>query len=97
MKEKGFFVQPTVLVDVPLTSRIWKEEIFGPVLSIREFLTEDEAVAIANDTEYGLAGAVFSADDARTDRVARKLRVGEAIVMTTETCFPVVRSCCLML
>eukprot|EP01036_Dinobryon_divergens_P033043 gene33043-42753_t len=85
VQESGFFIPPTVLVDVPVTSRLWKEEIFGPVLCIREFLSEEEAVAVANATEYGLAGAVFSADEARCERVTRKLRVG---IMWKNCCQP---------
>jgi betaine-aldehyde dehydrogenase len=72
----GYYVPPTIFVDVPTTSRVWTEEIFGPVLAVREFMTEDEAVRLANDSEYGLAGAVFSADAERCDRVGRNLRVG---------------------
>jgi betaine-aldehyde dehydrogenase len=51
-KGMGFFIGPTILIDVPTTSRIWTEEIFGPVLCIREFGTEDEAVLVANDSTY---------------------------------------------
>lgn len=72
----GYFVTPTIFVDVPLESRVWNEEIFGPVLCIREFSTEAEAVTIANNSIYGLAAAVFSADAARCDRVAREMRAG---------------------
>lgn len=72
----GYFITPTVFVDVPTESKIWREEIFGPVLCIREFTTEAEALSAANDTVYGLAGAVFSADEARCDRIARGLRAG---------------------
>ena len=56
--------------------RIVKEEIFGPVLSVLTFHTEEEAVALANDTEYGLAGAVITRDGARALRVTRELRAG---------------------
>jgi len=72
----GYFIPPTIIVDPPISANVWKEEIFGPVLSIREFTTEEEAVIEANNTEYGLAGAVFSADLARCDRLAKKMRVG---------------------
>ena len=72
----GYYIPPTIFVDTPTTSKVWNEEIFGPVLCIREFSTEEEAVRVANDSEYGLAGAVFSADAARCDRIARSLRVG---------------------
>ena len=72
----GYYIPPTIFVDVPLDSAAWNEEIFGPVLCIREFTTEEEAVRISNDSEYGLAAAVFSADAARCDRVARAMRAG---------------------
>eukprot|EP01027_Heterolobosea_sp_BB2_P024622 GEZU01037138.1.p1 GENE.GEZU01037138.1~~GEZU01037138.1.p1 ORF type:complete len:496 (+),score=203.08 GEZU01037138.1:106-1593(+) len=73
---KGYFVEPTVFTDVPTSSRIWKEEIFGPVLAMRTFKDEEEAIKLANDTSYGLAGAVMSKDRARCERVAEKLRAG---------------------
>jgi betaine-aldehyde dehydrogenase len=73
---KGYYVEPTVLTDVPLESDAWKEEIFGPVVCVRPFKSEDEAVALANDSRFGLAAAVMSKDDARADRVAAALRAG---------------------
>lgn len=72
----GYFVEPTVFADVPEDSWIWKEEIFGPVVCVRPFDTEDEAVSAANDSRFGLAAAVMSADLARCERVARSLRAG---------------------
>jgi len=72
----GFFIPPTILVDVPTTATVWKEEIFGPVLCIREFSTEQEAVSVANDSCYGLAAAVFSADAERCTRVTKLMRAG---------------------
>lgn len=72
----GYFVQPTIYTNVPTTSRLWNEEIFGPVLCIREFETEEEAIKFANDTEYGLAGAVMSSDKERLERVARRINAG---------------------
>jgi betaine-aldehyde dehydrogenase len=73
---KGFFVEPTVFTDVPLDASIWREEIFGPVLSVRTFKTEEEALRIANDTTFGLGGAVLSNDLERAKRVANGLRAG---------------------
>lgn len=70
----GFFVAPTVLSDVSPTATVAQEEIFGPVLSIIPFDTEEEAVAIANGTIYGIAGAVWSGDPARAQAVARRMR-----------------------
>ena len=64
----GFFVPPTILTDVPTDAAGWSEEIFGPVLCVRPFETEDEAVASANASAYGLAHAVFSADEQRCAR-----------------------------
>jgi betaine-aldehyde dehydrogenase len=74
---KGFFVKPTVFGRVDPTSAIAQEEIFGPVLSIITYRDEDEAVRIANDTPYGLGGAVWAGSDERALRVARRLRTGQ--------------------
>ena len=74
---KGYFVQPTVFGRVDPRSAIAQEEIFGPVLSIIPYREEDEAVMIANGTSYGLAGAVWSADERRAERVARRMRTGQ--------------------
>ncbi|HSS65608.1 MAG TPA: aldehyde dehydrogenase family protein, partial [Gammaproteobacteria bacterium] len=74
--DKGFYVRPTVFSDVSNDMTIAREEIFGPVLSIIPFDSEDEAVSIANDTPYGLTNYVQSTDGARRNRVARRLRSG---------------------
>jgi len=74
---KGFFVKPTVFANVKTTMTIAQEEIFGPVLCIIPYDTEDDAVRIANDTIYGLAGGVWSADVERAKRVARRIRAGQ--------------------
>jgi aldehyde dehydrogenase (NAD+) len=73
---RGFFVRPTVFADVTNDMTIAREEIFGPVLSIIPFETEDQALAIANDTPYGLTNYVQSSDGARRNRLARRLRSG---------------------
>ena len=73
---RGFYVRPTVFADVTNSMTIAREEIFGPVLSILGYETEAEAVSIANDTPYGLAGYVSSGDVERARRVARQLRAG---------------------
>ena len=75
--DRGFFVRPTVFSEVTSDMTIAQEEIFGPVLSILPYDTEDDAVRIANDTVYGLAGGVWSADPARAERVARRMRTGQ--------------------
>ena len=74
--DKGYYIEPTVFDHCRPDMRIVKEEIFGPVLSVLTFHTEEEAVALANDTEYGLAGAVITRDGARALRVTRELRAG---------------------
>lgn len=76
MPAKGFFVEPTILTDVSLDSDVWREEIFGPVVCVRPFSTEAEAIELANDSRYGLAAAVMSADDVRAERVAASFRAG---------------------
>ncbi len=77
---KGYYVKPTVFADVQPSMTIAQEEIFGPVLSILPFADDDEAVRIANGTSYGLAGAVWSGDPARAQRVARRMRTGQVDV-----------------
>jgi betaine-aldehyde dehydrogenase len=72
----GYFVEPTIFAGVPPEARIWKEEIFGPVLSVATFDTEDQALALANTTEFGLAAAVMSSDIERAERVADRLEAG---------------------
>lgn len=74
--DRGYFLEPAIFVDVPVESELWREEIFGPVVAIRRFGTEEEAVSLANDSEYGLAGAVMSKDLERCERVARNLEAG---------------------
>ena len=76
----GYYVKPTVFGRVKNDMTIAREEIFGPVLSIIPYKDEEDAVRIANDTVYGLAGAVWSKDDARAQRVARRIRAGQVDV-----------------
>jgi betaine-aldehyde dehydrogenase len=72
----GYYVQPTIFADVDNRSRIGQEEIFGPVLAVMPFDTEDEVVQLANDTPYGLAGAVWTRDVSRGIRVLKQIRAG---------------------
>src|SRR5580693_2625873 len=78
--DKGYYVEPTIFADVQSKMTIAQDEIFGPVLSILPYDTEDEAVRIANDTIYGLAGGVWSGDPERAMRVARRMRTGQVDV-----------------
>ncbi|TVO63524.1 aldehyde dehydrogenase [Denitromonas ohlonensis] len=75
-KDRGFFVNPTVFADVDNNSRIAREEIFGPVLSIIRYQDEDEAIRIANDSEYGLGGTVWSTDREHAIALARRVETG---------------------
>jgi succinate-semialdehyde dehydrogenase/glutarate-semialdehyde dehydrogenase len=72
----GYFYDPTVLTDVPDDAALLKEEIFGPVAPVRGFSDEDEAIAAANDTEYGLVAYVFTRDLKRALRVVERLETG---------------------
>jgi aldehyde dehydrogenase (NAD+) len=78
--DKGFFVRPTVFSEVDPDSTIAQEEIFGPVLSIIPYETEEEAVEIANNTVYGLAGGVWSGDAEKAKQIARLIRTGQVEV-----------------
>ena len=81
----GYFVPPTIFVDPPIDSRVWKEEIFGPVLCMRSFSAEAEAVKEANNTTYGLAAAVFSTNTETLKRITSNLRAG---IVWTNNCQP---------
>jgi acyl-CoA reductase-like NAD-dependent aldehyde dehydrogenase len=73
---KGYFIEPTVLADVRQEMTVAQEEIFGPVVCVIPFDTEDEAVAIANDIPYGLGCSIWTRDVARAHRVARDIVAG---------------------
>jgi aldehyde dehydrogenase (NAD+) len=76
----GYYVQPTLLADVDPDSQVAKEEIFGPVLTVTAYDTDDDAVAIANNTIYGLSGEVSSADVDRAFEVAKRMRTGNVTI-----------------
>ena len=77
LDRKGYFVHPTVVTNVdPATSRLFQEEIFGPVVTVLPFDDEDEAVALANDSTYGLAATAWTKDLGRAHRLAKRLKAG---------------------
>lgn len=84
---QGYFVEPTILEAHCSDMRIVQEEIFGPVLVVQKFRTEEEAIRLANGTRYGLAGAVFTNDGAKAQRVIRKLRAGITWINTYHPTF----------
>jgi betaine-aldehyde dehydrogenase len=84
---QGWFVSPTIYADVPSTSRLWSEEIFGPVLCTQRFTSEDQALALANDSRFGLVATVISADLTRAERVAKALEVGHVWINSTQAIF----------
>jgi betaine-aldehyde dehydrogenase len=85
---RGFFVRPTVFTEVPLDSALWREEIFGPVLCVRSFASEAEAIALANDSEFGLVASVVSSDSERAERVANALQAGLVWINAPQVIFP---------
>ena len=76
----GFYQAPVLLRDVPSDSRLWQQEIFGPVLAVCPFDTEEEALALANSTDYGLVAGVWTRDGARQLRMARALEAGQVFI-----------------
>ncbi|MEX2211829.1 MAG: gamma-aminobutyraldehyde dehydrogenase [Gaiellaceae bacterium] len=84
--ERGFFVQPTIVTGVTQQSEIVQNEVFGPVVTVQRFESDEEAIAMANDTRYGLAASVFSQDVGRALAAARKLEFGT--VWVNEHLFP---------
>ncbi|MFJ7736189.1 aldehyde dehydrogenase family protein [Lysinibacillus sp. NPDC097287] len=84
---KGYFVAPTIFINTHTDMTIVKEEIFGPVLVVQTFENEEEAIKLANASDFGLAGAVFTSDGAKAQRVIRKLRAGITWVNTYHPTF----------
>jgi len=78
--ENGFFIEPTVFVNVKNHMTIVQEEIFGPVVTVQRFTTEEEAVELANSTVYGLAAGIFTSDGARALRMAKAVESGTIYV-----------------
>ncbi|OWV40938.1 aldehyde dehydrogenase family protein [Mameliella alba] len=85
--EDGCYVEPTIFADVPEDATIWTEEIFGPVVCVKPFKTEEEAIRLANDTRFGLGAAVMSKDLERAERVARAFRAGIVWVNCSQPTF----------
>ena len=79
----GYYIQPTVLTDVARDADVWQKEVFGPVLSVRSFATEQDAVVEANSTPFGLASTVMSSDPAKARRVANRIRAGAVYATST--------------
>ena len=75
-RDNGFYVQPTIYTGLPESARCVKEEIFGPVCHVAPFDSEEQAVAMANDTKYGLAASIWTSDLKRGHRVAQQMNVG---------------------
>jgi aldehyde dehydrogenase (NAD+) len=88
--DRGYYIAPTVFDHVSTSMRIAREEIFGPVLSVLSYSDDEEAIAIANDSDFGLSGSVFSADIARAERIARRVRTGHIAVncFSVDLCAP---------
>ncbi|KAL6706733.1 hypothetical protein ACN47E_005275 [Coniothyrium glycines] len=82
--DKGFFVEPTIFLNPKDDARIYREEIFGPVITIRTFKTEEEAVKLANDTEYGLSACIFTANIPKALRLAKKIDSGMVNINTSQ-------------
>lgn len=85
---RGYFVAPTLYRDVPIESRLWREEIFGPVLCARSVANEEEAIALANDSEFGLAATVISDDPRRASRIGRQLQAGSIWLNSEQLVLP---------
>jgi aldehyde dehydrogenase (NAD+) len=86
--DSGFYVEPTIFLDPKDDARIYREEIFGPVITIRTFKTEEEAIELANDTSYGLSSCIFTSSMSRALRVSKSLEAGTVNVNTSHSIHP---------
>ncbi|GAA0415764.1 aldehyde dehydrogenase family protein [Cocleimonas flava] len=87
-QQKGYFVEPTVYKDVPQDHPIWREEIFGPVLATRTFTTEEEAIALSNDTHYGLVATIVSKDAEKAEYFASQIEAGHIWINAPQVIYP---------
>ncbi|KAH6758376.1 aldehyde dehydrogenase 10A8 [Perilla frutescens var. frutescens] len=85
--KKGYYILPTIITDVKTSMQIWREEVFGPVLCVKTFTTEEEAIELANDTQYGLGSAVLSQDLERCERLTKAFQSGIVWVNCSQPCF----------
>ncbi|KAF4120785.1 aldehyde dehydrogenase (NAD(P)+) [Geosmithia morbida] len=86
--DKGFFIEPTVFTDVKPSMRVFREEIFGPVVVITSFDTQEDAIALANDSTYGLGSSVFTTNIERAHRVAEEIEAGMVWINSSQDCDP---------
>jgi betaine-aldehyde dehydrogenase len=84
---RGWFLEPTIFVDVPSTSPLWREEIFGPVLCVQTFEREEDAIALANDCDFGLVATIASSDSVKAQRVADAVEAGHVWINSPQTIF----------
>nr|GMC48299.1 betaine aldehyde dehydrogenase, chloroplastic-like [Ipomoea batatas] len=85
--KKGYYIEPTIITDVNTNMQIWREEVFGPVLCVKTFKTEAEAIELANDTQYGLGAAVLSKDLERCERFTKAFQSGIVWINCSQPCF----------
>jgi betaine-aldehyde dehydrogenase len=85
---QGFYIRPQIYIDVPTDSRLWKEEIFGPVMCCRSFSTEDEAIAVANNSEFGLAATIMTGSVDHGKTIAKRLRAGHIWINSFQMIHP---------